>query len=131
MTHQTTLLELGLVPNIWLLLIFALLVTQHFCPVLGHFDLIAVIGDRLIRIQVKATARTTIRGRRHKTKFGYCFESNSQKYALTADVLAFVAIDTRKIIYCLTNDVGRRVWIKPERFSNEFCELSRVRVFGT
>lgn len=91
------------------------------------YDLVVDLRPGLRRVQVKSTGgiRSERRLGGHGPRSGYFFEGDGlSKYRDGADVIAFVALDLRRVFYMGTALLGRRVILKPEKFSPDSCRLS-------
>jgi hypothetical protein len=84
----------------------------------GSADVFACVGDKVIKIQVKTTERPTLKnkcvqrkGEKPKTPHVskvYSF-SVKREYKKSIDLMAFVALDTKQILYLPCSDsVGRK-----------------------
>jgi hypothetical protein len=85
-------------------------VFAYMAPTNAPYDVVAEIGDRLMRIQVKSCIHPRLAGTGNiRYKFG-CSDSNSRcnrdLREISCDVFAFVAMDTGKIVYELARSVG-------------------------
>ena len=90
------------------------------------FDILAFVGERVVRIQVKSTSCIRQINDRPGQYYTFLCAKNSKKKKITkkdADIVALVAID-RRLVYFITVEkvTGLNKRIRPEVFDNENIE---------
>ena len=93
------------------------------------YDLIAEHGGRLYRVQVKTKTRLSQRGRYDfVAQKRYIAEGWVKRgfdmYLGKCELLAFVALDRRLILYTRVEETPHTLIVRSERFTKEICDLS-------
>lgn len=93
----------------------------------SHYDLIADLNGKLLKIQVKATATYKNCPNRENATPAYMF--NARKYGKggrlsyqkgDADIVAYVALDKKKIAYMRADKIAQSTILRLREFENQY-----------
>lgn len=98
----------------------------HFAQSMCGYDLIADVGSRSFRVQVKTTNGLSLESKGAKTikpRKSYIFRIK-KNYSSVADILAFVMLDTRSIIYRTAHNHPQKACFSEDEVSLETTDLT-------
>lgn len=93
----------------------------------SHYDLIADLNGRLLKIQVKST--TTYRNCPQRERATPVYMFNARKYGKggrvsyqkgDADIIAYVALDKKKIAYMSADKIAQSATFRIKEFENQY-----------
>ena len=82
-----------------------------------HIDIVALKDGQVLRVQVKASSLRTGGGRRPQYIIQPYNRSSDSLNPAQVDILAIVALDTRKVIFCDPSTVAKCYRISPNKFN--------------